>query len=426
MSIKINFYLESRGGNEKNLPINMLVWFDWYEGIGESKTGKQKQPRLKYYTGYRIDSSKWDKDKQEIKKNNLDENALTSSDINRELAKLKVYASTIYGRYKALEKTLTIQLFREELKKLDGNKKSNAAKTEDNGIKRYFEDYKRLMEAKISVGRMKQMKVTFKHFTDFLGKDVVLNSITRETIEKFESYLLDDKGKNTVISNLKRLRAFFRYAEDNEWLTSPNPFKRFKIDMEVYGEPIPITKDELEIIYSKDLSSDPKLDRVRDLFIFQCCIGCRVSDLLRLTKDNIVDNTVRYIPIKTKKENSNVCVIPLNQKAQTILKKYENTDKLLPFISDVNFNVYLKELFVACELNRTILRLNPNTNKEEVVELKKIASSHIARKTFISILYPLVKDEVIKSMTGHSPKRDPFGRYHPITLEQKIEAVNYI
>ncbi|BDX36693.1 tyrosine recombinase [Tenuifilaceae bacterium CYCD] len=426
MSLKINFYLESRGGNEKNLPINMLVWFDWYDGIGLSKTGKKIQPRLKYYTGYRIDSAKWDKEKQEVKKNNVDENGLTSSRINGELATFKKYASDIYQRYAALEKTLTIQLFRDELKKLDTSKKTNVVKTDDNSINRYFEDYKKLVEQKISVGRMKQMKVTFKHFNDFLGKSENLNSITKETIEKFESYLLVNKGKNTVISNLKRLRAFFKYAEDKEWLTVPNPFKRFKIDMEVYGEPIPITKDELEIIYSKDLSSDPKLDRVRDLFIFQCCIGCRVSDLLRLTKDNIVDNTVRYIPIKTKKENSNVCVIPLNQKAQTILKKYENTDKLLPFISDVNFNVYLKELFVACELNRTILRLNPNTNKEEVVELKKIASSHIARKTFISILYPFVKDEVIKSMTGHSPKRDPFGRYHPITLEQKIEAVNHI
>jgi integrase len=419
MSLRVNFYLESRNGNETNLPINMLVWFDWYEGL----EGK-KQPRLKYYTGYRIDSSKWDKNKQEVKKNNTNKNGLTSSHINGELVKYRGYASTVYQKYKTLEKTLTIQLFRDEIKKLDPTKEDSVVKSDNDSIKRYFDDYKDAKVSKVSISMMKQINVTFKHFTDFIGKDENLNSVTKDTIEEFESYLLKNKGKNTTIANLKRLRAFFRHAEENEWLTAPNPFKRFKIDAEVYGEPIALKKEEFEIICNKELSS-VKLDRVRDLFVFQCCIGCRVSDLLKLTADNIDGNTVRSIHNKTKK-NKVVTIVPLNQKAQRILKKYKNTGEILPFLSSDKYNDYIKELFTCCELDRTELRLNPRTNKEEVIKLKEVASSHTARKTFTSLLYPYAKDEVIKSMTGHAPTRDPFGRYHPITLEDKIEAVNHI
>ena len=42
-----------------------------------------------------------------------------------------------------------------------------------------------------------------------------------------------------------------------------------------------------------------------DAFVFQCYIGCRISDLFALTENNIVTSengtAVQYIPSKTKK-----------------------------------------------------------------------------------------------------------------------------
>ncbi|MCQ2153575.1 MAG: hypothetical protein MJY44_03240, partial [Bacteroidales bacterium] len=37
----------------------------------------------------------------------------------------------------------------------------------------------------------------------------------------------------------------------------------------------------------------------RDIFIFHSCIGCRVSDLMRMTKSNIVGNSIEYVAGKT-------------------------------------------------------------------------------------------------------------------------------
>ena len=66
MGLTVNFYLESRKGNEINLPINVYLSFD---GL-----------RFKYYSGYRIDLKKWDIDN--VKPDNLIKSAGSNNNIN--------------------------------------------------------------------------------------------------------------------------------------------------------------------------------------------------------------------------------------------------------------------------------------------------------------------------------------------------------
>ena len=44
----------------------------------------------------------------------------------------------------------------------------------------------------------------------------------------------------------------------------------------------------------------PLLEVIRDIFVFHCYIGCRVGDLYRLTRENIKDGFVEYMPQRTK------------------------------------------------------------------------------------------------------------------------------
>ena len=41
-----------------------------------------------------------------------------------------------------------------------------------------------------------------------------------------------------------------------------------------------------------------------DVFIFHCCIGCRVGDLLRLKKSDVIDGAIEYIATKTIADNA--------------------------------------------------------------------------------------------------------------------------
>lgn len=83
----------------------------------------------------------------------------------------------------------------------------------------------------------------------------------------------------------------------------------------MYGDPFYLTLEERDKVYYADLSGLGNSYPVyRDIFMFQCLIGCRVSDLNRLTKANVVDGCVEYIPQKTKMEHANTVRVPLNQK----------------------------------------------------------------------------------------------------------------
>ena len=83
----------------------------------------------------------------------------------------------------------------------------------------------------------------------------------------------------------------------------------------------------------------------RDIFVFQCLIGCRVGDLYKLTKSNVINEGIEYIPRKTKDGRPVTVRVPLNSIAKEILAKYKHLpfDELLPMISQQKYKVAKKE-----------------------------------------------------------------------------------
>ena len=48
------------------------------------------------------------------------------------------------------------------------------------------------------------------------------------------------------------------------------------------------------------MSDYPEIEVQRDIFVFQSLIGCRISDFYRMTKQNLINGAIEYIPRKTK------------------------------------------------------------------------------------------------------------------------------
>jgi len=236
------------------------------------------------------------------------------------------------------------------------------------------------------------------------------------------------RGRNTIVGCFKRLRAFLAWCEDRK-LIDRTPFKDFKIPEEVYGDPIFITKEEMLQIYHTDLSANKELERQRDVFIFQCCVGCRVSDLLGKTRKDIVDGAFQYMPTKTIEREAKTVIVPLNAIAKTILAKYKDLPygALLPFIPSQEYNEKIREVFTAAGITRTVSWRNPLTGKEEKRPLNEIASSHMARRTFIGNLYKELKDpNLIGSLSGHVDGSRAFSRYRNIDREIKDNVVKLL
>jgi integrase len=185
-----------------------------------------------------------------------------------------------------------------------------------------------------------------------------------------------------------------------------------------------LTIDERNKLYDAEITNE-RLSRVRDLFVLQCLLGCRVGDFVRLAKNNISNNILQYIPEKTKTESQKVARIPLTSKAKKIIEKYNYPGgMLMPFISDQRYNEYIKDLFQLIELKRLVIRLNPITLQSETKELWQVASSHMARKTFIDILIKAGKSrDIIASMTGHTANSRAFSRYYTIDDNMRASTV---
>lgn len=67
------------------------------------------------------------------------------------------------------------------------------------------------------------------------------------------------------------------------------------------------------------------------------------------------------------------------------------------------------------------------TGKEEKRPINEVASSHMARRTFIGNLYKKVKDpNLAGSLSGHTEGSKAFARYREIDDEIKKEAVSLI
>lgn len=237
------------------------------------------------------------------------------------------------------------------------------------------------------------------------------------------------RGDNTVCCIFKRLRAFFNWCNE-QGLTDNRPFARYSgISSEKYGTPYYLTVEERDKIADFDLTGLPVLEAQRDIFIFHCLIGCRVSDLLRLTPANIIAGAVEYIASKTKTERPEVIRVPLHPRAVVLIRKYEgNVDgRLFPFISAQRYNDAIKRIFTLCGISRPVTVLNPTTGQEEQRPLNEIASSHIARRTFVGNLYKKVKDpNLVGKLSGHKEGSRAFARYRDIDEDMKRDLINLL
>lgn len=271
---------------------------------------------------------------------------------------------------------------------------------------------------------------TMKEFWNFLKNEHKISKDYPEIYKEVKDCqsVISKRSNNTLVGFMKRLKVFFSWCIE-EGVISESPLAGFEMPTEKYGTPIYITKEELHTIYNCDLSDAPHLDRQRDIFVFQCCIGCRVGDLVRLTKADVINGAIEYIASKTIEENQKTILVPLNKTALEILEKYKDYEgpKLLPFITQPKYNDAIKEIFTRAGITRNVTYLNPLTEREEKVPINTIASSHMARRTFVGNLYKQVLDpNIVASMSGHAEGSRAFSRYREIDKEIKTNTVNLL
>lgn len=305
----------------------------------------------------------------------------------------------------------------------------------------------------VSYDRRRRYKVVagaLRRFEAVRGEPLEVEAVDAATLDAFRTFLAtehltarrkewarvyaemdalpEERGKNIIIDYMKVVRAFYHWMQ-GRGLCTADPFRGYQVGTAVYGTPYFLTLEERDRLYRCNLGRHPALAAQRDIFVFQCLVGCRAGDLLKLKKGDIVDGVLTYIPRKTRDERPVVVRVPLNQTAAEIVARYADFkgDRLLPFISKQKYNDAIKRCFLAARLRRPVAVLDPVTREEVKRPLNEVASSHLARRTFIGNLYKQVADpNLIGAMSGHTEGSRAFARYRAIDDEMKQGLVGML
>ncbi len=405
-------YPEKRKGITKNVPLQLHIFFD-------------KKRVSVFSTGFRCDISQWNTKTQLMQKSNVNKAGQTSAYVNVQLNAIRGTVST----WAASNPNGTIQELLKSLRTVAG-KKEKIEFVEKKDIYTLFDKF--LKQRKLSENRHEHylvLKRTLERFEVISKKEFTFDI----DLDAFEEFLKNEttkkgskRGINTVIGLLGKLRSFCLWSVANEY-TVINPFNKFKIGEAKYGTPFFITIDERNSLYNFNFKARKQLAIQRDIFVFQCLIGCRVGDLYKLTSSNVIAGFIEYIAGKTSDDEPKTLRVPLSENAKEIIKRYAGGETLFPFISEQKYNDSIKAMFKLAGLTRVVTVLNPITRKDEQKPLNEVASSHLARRAFIGNLYAKVQDpNIVGSMSGHVEGSRAFARYRKIDDKIKTDVINLI
>jgi site-specific recombinase XerD len=240
---------------------------------------------------------------------------------------------------------------------------------------------------KVAIGKMKDFLRYKYHKTD-----IALDDLNFQFGSNYELYLKthDNCGHNTTMKHIKSLKRIINFAIEHEWLDR-NPFINIKCKFDDSKRSY-LSKQDLTKLEEK-VFSIPRLQEVKDIFLFSCYTGLAYSDVSALTPDDItigIDGE-KWIVIYRKKTGTR-SPIPLLPQALNIIDRYKDTaeitGKLLPFKSNQKMNGYLKEIADICGITQVL-------------------STHVARHTFATTvtLANGVPIETVSKMLGHTDIR---------------------
>ena len=230
----------------------------------------------------------------------------------------------------------------------------------------------------------------------------------------------EERSLNTVAMKLKIIQTFFKILFANGEIEI-NPFQRFTdtqhsaVFKQEFTEPFSLSLSELQTISAKKL---PKyLEPIRNAFIVQCCLGCRVSDFRKMKMENIIlKEGIPFVEYSSQKTGK-LTRTPLIPLALNIIKECGFD---FPILRNVNgekgFNKQIKSLLKECGIDRLI-----ETGKEEgrIVKtpLWQLASSKLPRKTNVTLC---TRIQLHTSLAGlHKEGSPAIGAYLNFTDEDR-------
>ena len=404
MNIKRNiiFTLESRKKDgiliTENVPIRMRVNF--------------ASKRIEFTTGYRIDAAKWDADKQRVKNGCSNKLKQSASEINASLLEYYTEIHSIFKRFEVEDIMPTPEQIKEAFNALHKPVSDEPKPKKEALLCDFFQVFDDFVEdcgrqSNWTDSTFEKFAAVKNHLTNF-REGLTFEFFDERGLNDYVGYLRDVKEmRNTTIGKqLSFLKWFLRWAF-KKGVHQNNAYDSYKPKLKSTQKKIIfLTWDELNRLREFKIPSNKQaLERVRDIFLFQCFTGLRYSDVFNLRRSDIKGDHIEVTTVKT----SDSLIIELNNHSKAILDKYKDVafedDKVLPVITNQKMNDYLKELAELAGINEPVRQTYYRGNEriDEVTPKYALLGTHAGRRTFICNALALeIPPQVVMKWTGHS------------------------
>lgn len=265
----------------------------------------------------------------------------------------------------------------------------------------------------------------FKEYLEAKGISDRLSSINRDVLEDYQQYLLE-RGPATIKTLLNKVKGIVTL------INHANKDKTVRSNINTNGitylednrsreqrksKQVPLTESQLSAIYNyTDLNAKER--ETRDLFICQCLLGQRISDLpkilkgdYRITRLGDGNEVISFMAQKTSQE-ATLYLFPV---VKEILGRYRQTgfehidllaeDEKAIARNEVKLNKTIKEVCRKAGLDSDIDYVEQIGSKiiRRRKKLFELIHTHTARHTFITLMcrYGVPKEDVIVA-TAHT------------------------
>lgn len=234
-------------------------------------------------------------------------------------------------------------------------------------------------------GRAKAAFYDANGFNDDTPADIV----ELQHIHNLQQHLREDMGQQqcTAYNYHARVKAAFTLAFERGKIKS-NPYAGFRMNKGEAKGIVFLTNKELRTISQKPLVG--RLEKVRDLFLFQCYSGLSFSDMACLGP---LDYQKVGSAVVIQKQRIKTGVAFKSMVLQDGIRILEKYNYQLPRLSNVKCNAYLKEIQTVCGISKTL-------------------HTHLGRTTYICLLYNKgLNPTTIAEVVGHSTAKTTLKYY---------------
>ena len=373
--------------------------------------------KLKITTGYSVDPKLWDSNLQRLKTSPTIPQRAIHKQINAKLSERIAEAESLFIKFETShDRQPTLKEFSDILNTAFGYA-TNQTKDEKLGLFDFMEQILKEMGAGLNpkskqpyaTGTIRAYRQCLTHLRGYAASKRMrldFDSIDLDFYLSYNEYLSGKGFKSNYIGKLiKMLKTFLNEALERGLTDNINHKKRRFTAPKEKVTTIYLTLDELSELWRLDFSKEPRLENVRDLFLFGCFTGLRFSDFSKISAENI-DLKEEVIEVRTQKTGQLVS-IPILPITRAILEKYQGkTANSLPnSISNQKFNAYLKEIA------QRFVPLHASTSKESTIRGKKVmqtipkwqlVTTHTARRSFATNMFLSgFPAQSIMKITGH-------------------------